>query len=390
MNSSFAKLTRRKLALISRGRMKREGLDAWIVFTREGSLDPLAREFGLETCTWRSAGILTRENETIAVVGSYDVKQVERFGIYDQVLGYGSEGASALLALLSSSKGFETVAVNESQDYGLADGLTAGMKRYLSRSMRGARFVSSEDLAIDLRGRLLPEEISKVRKAVRATEEILEEAQEHAIKVGRKDKDVFEYIQKKVAERGAGFSWHESMDPSLCVGTSDPQHSAYDNLMLRSGRTFRIDFGIKLDGYCSDLQRMYYFGTPPEKLKEDFQVARRANDAAIAKLSPESRGFEVDKAGRSVVTNGGFKDFKHGLGHALARTAHEIGPLLAPKWRNRYGHSMDKKLGTSIVFTIEPTVYSKFGGINLEQDVLLGEEGRVESLSVPQKEIITV
>jgi Xaa-Pro aminopeptidase len=370
--------------------MKKERIDAWLIFTREGAKDPLSKEFGLEACTWRSAGILTRENETIAIVGSYDVKQVERSGIYDQVIGYGSEGISLELSSISSKLGFSKIAINESSDYGLADGLTASMKRYLLKNMHGASFVSSEDLAIDLRGRLLPEETKKMRNAIKMTEEILDETQSHAMKIGKRDKDVFEYVQKITREYGAGLSWDESMDPSLCVGSIDPQHSGYDNVLLREGKFLRIDFGIKLDGYCSDLQRDYYFGTPPKELKNDFAIAREANDAAITKLSGNSLGFEVDRAGRSVVTRNGFQNFPHGLGHTLARTAHEIGPIFAPKWRRRYGHAMDKRIGTNICLTIEPTVYSKFGGINLEQDVLVNDEGRVEFLSFPQEEIISL
>jgi len=86
----------------------------------------------------------------------------------------------------------------------------------------------------------------------------------------------------------------------------------------------------------------------------------------------------------------GFKNFMHGLGHTLGTTAHEIGPILAPQWRNRYGRAMDKKLGKNIVFTIEPTIYSKFGGINLEQDILLDSDGFVRELSTPQREVISV
>jgi Xaa-Pro aminopeptidase len=388
--NAISSLTRKKLASISKARMRREGIDAWIVFTREGSVDPLANEFGLESCTWRSSGILTRDNETIAVVGNFDVKQVEKSEIYDQVLGYGSEGATEFLNSISRKKSLKKIAVNISDDFGLADGLSISMKRYLSQSIPNARLVSSEDLAIDLRARLLPEEMRKMRKAVKVTEEILDEAESHVIKVGKKDKDVFDYLQKEVAARNASFAWDKSMNPGLNVGTAEPQHSGYDNVSLGKRKLFKIDFGIKLDGYCSDLQRVYYFGSPPEKLKVDFKVARNANDVAITKISPRSKGYEVDKSGRDYLVRRGFADFKHALGHTIARTAHEIGPLLGPRWRNRYGHAMDKEIGTSIAFTIEPTVYSKFGGINLEQDVLVHDDGHVERLSVPQEEIIAL
>ena len=97
--------------------------------------------------------------------------------------------------------------------------------------------------------------------------------------------------------------------------------------------------------------------------------------------------FDVED---DVVLKDGFADYKHALGHAIARADHEIGPLLGPRWRNRYGHAMDKTIGRSIMFTIEPTIYSKYGGINLEQEVLVNEEGRVERISHPQEELMVV
>lgn len=384
-----SKLIKTKLESIAKNRMRKEDIDAWIIFTREGAPDPLANEFGLGSCAWRSAGIFTQDLKSIAIVGSFDSKQVEKCGLYDEVLSYGSEGAADLLASISKKEGLGKVALNFSDDFGVADGLTISMRKYLSKYIQ-SRFVSSEDLVIDLRARLLPEEVSKMRKAVQLTEGIFEEAQNKIIKEGVRDKEIFDYIQKLSIESGASFSWHESMDPSVCVGTHEPQHLAYNNVTFKKNQLLRIDFGINLDGYCSDLQRVYFSGSPPKKLKEDFATARRANEAAIKAITPNTTGYSIDKAGRDVVLKDGFADYKHALGHAIARADHEIGPLLGPRWRNRYGHAMDKTIGRSIMFTIEPTIYSKYGGINLEQEVLVNEEGRVERISHPQEELMVV
>ena len=389
LSASILRINKTKLQKIAKEGMKKEGIDAWIIFTREANEDPLADEVGLGAVTWRSAGIITPEGN-FAVVGSFDVKQTERTGIYDEVYGYGSEGPVDELRRLSRKLDLKTVAINESQDFPLADGLSAGLKKFLKKYIQHEKLVSSEDLVIDLRGRLLPEEILKVKAAVKKTEEILDDAQRHAIKEGALDREIFEYVQAKTREAGAGFSWPESMNPSLNVGTTPAQHSGYDNLRLKRGQMFRIDFGIRLDGYCSDLQRVYFVGPVPKKMNESFAVARNANDAAIRKLRPSVTGYDVDKAGRDVVLQNGFKDFAHGLGHTIARTAHEIGPALAPRWRNRYGHAMDKKIGRNIAFTIEPTINSEFGAINIEQDVLVDDKGSIVELSKPMTGPISV
>ena len=83
----------------------------------------------------------------------------------------------------------------------------------------------------------------------------------------------------------------------------------------------------------------------------------------------------------------GFSEYKHALGHVLGRSTHEIGPLLGPTWPNRYGKQGEKPVQKDMVFTIEPSVTSKFGTCNLEQDVLVTSNGYQE-LSKPQEAII--
>ena len=88
-----------------------------------------------------------------------------------------------------------------------------------------------------------------------------------------------------------------------------------------------------------------------------------------------------------MIVRRGFAEYKHALGHVLGRSTHEIGPLLGPRWPNRYGKQGEKPVQKDMVFTIEPSVTSKFGTCNLEQDVLVTSNGYQE-LSKPQDQII--
>ena len=96
---------------------------------------------------------------------------------------------------------------------------------------------------------------------------------------------------------------------------------------------------------------------------------------------------KVDQAGRSLIVKRRCPEYKHALGHVLGRSTHEIGPLLGPRWPNRYGKQGEKLVQKDMVFTIEPSVTSKFGTCNLEQDVLVNSGG-YEELSKAQEEII--
>src|SRR6266849_1586316 len=168
-------------------------------------------------------------------------------------------------------------------------------------------------------------------------------------------------------------------------------HIGYHNTTIRNGDFVKLDFGVSYDGYCSDIQRVYLVGQEsiPKGVTRMFKTAREANDAALSVLKPGVAGYLVDQAGRSLITKRGYPEYKHALGHVLGRSTHEIGPLLGPRWPNRYGKQGEKLVQKDMIFTIEPSVTSRFGTCNLEQDVLVTSSGYRE-LSVPQTKIIQV
>ena len=127
----------------------------------------------------------------------------------------------------------------------------------------------------------------------------------------------------------------------------------------------------------------------PSEVKKTFQTARDANDAALSILKPGVPGFKVDGIARRLIVKRGYPEYKHALGHVLGRSTHEIGPLLGPRWPNRYGKEGEKPVQKDMVFTIEPSVEGKYGTCNLEQDVIVMDDGYRE-MSKSQQEIIRV
>ncbi len=82
-------VTREKLEQVAPILAERQ-VDAWLTFTRENSLTPdpaLALIAGLDV-TWHSAFLFTRGGERIALVGRYDVENVQAIGGYSEVIGY--------------------------------------------------------------------------------------------------------------------------------------------------------------------------------------------------------------------------------------------------------------------------------------------------------------
>ncbi|HEY4657680.1 MAG TPA: M24 family metallopeptidase [Candidatus Bathyarchaeia archaeon] len=382
---------RKKLRFVQQT-MKEHEIDAWITFTREGNEDPLAQDLRFSDLTWRSAAIIQQDGTKTAIVGNLDVEAVKQKKFYDEVHGYASEGAAPKLRQFISKTKPRKIAVNTSYDHGTADGLTTGMEEYLKAALKGykRRFVSGEDLIIALRARLIPEEVELVTKSIGECEKIYDTI-EDIIRPGRKDKQIHDHVHRLLDEKDLAPAWAQDHCPSVIVGSSPAGHVGYHNDTIRNGDFVRLDFGVSYQGYCSDIQRNYYVGSGniPRGVTRMFETARSANAAALQLLRPGIPGYKVDQAARRHITKRGYSEYKHALGHVLGRSTHEIGPLLGPKWPSRYGKQVEKPVQKDMVFTIEPSVTTRHGTCNLEQDVLVTPSGYRE-LSTPQNDLIRV
>ena len=129
-------------------------------------------------------------------------------------------------------------------------------------------------------------------------------------------------------------------------------HSAASARDDPAGPVIRIDAGVDDDGYKTDIQRLAYVlrpgetEAPPRRSRRRSTTVRAANRAAAAALKPGATGTAVDTAARRVITDADYEEFKHATGHPIGFYTHDIGPLLAPAWPDRYG-----KLGGYVIET---------------------------------------
>lgn len=129
-----------------------------------------------------------------------------------------------------------------------------------------------------------------------------------------------------------------------------------------------LDFGVVVDGYCSDMTRTVHIGKALPGEREVYDAVLEAQEAGVAKIAPGVTASEVDEAARSVLRQAGLdKYFSHSTGHGVGLEIHE-GPRLAAK--------QTQVLQQGMVVTVEPGVYmpGKFG-VRIEDMVLVTATG---------------
>jgi Xaa-Pro aminopeptidase len=200
------------------------------------------------------------------------------------------------------------------------------------------------------------------------------------IRTGMTAREVGVLFQAEADAAGVRTAWPRHHCPTVTVGPSAPVgHVGPGDETIVPGSVVHVDFGIVRDGYCSDLQRLWYVagkdGSLPEPVRHAHATIVEAIEMAAQKLTPGTPGWEVDRDVRDLIVRRGFPEYGHALGHHLGRAVHDGGGVLGPRWE-RYGREPYEPVRQGSVFTLEPSIYvPEHGVIALEEDVVVEENG---------------
>lgn len=387
------KLTREKVA--QAGEILHEmGVDLWLTFVRESSMMPdpaLELILGLEV-TWRSIFLISRSKRHTAIVGHYDAQNIRQLGVYQEIVGYHHGLRQHLIAALEQYDPAR-IAINFSENDVAADGLTLGNYRtllsYLESTPYGERLESAERIIAALRGRKTSQEIDRIRQAVTTTERLFDEVEEFAAP-GMTQRQIADFVHQRMDDAGLGYAWDQAHNPIVTCGPESPfGHAIPGDVPLERGHTLHLDLGVKQNGYCSDLQRMWYVldegeEQAPADVQSAFDTVLAAVRAGESTLQVGVPGWQVDAAARQTIVDAGYPEYMHAFGHLLGRSAHDGAAVLAPRWE-RYAGISELPVEPGNVFTLElHVVIPRRGIMSLEEDVLVTEQG-VEYLSSPQR-----
>jgi Xaa-Pro aminopeptidase len=157
-------------------------------------------------------------------------------------------------------------------------------------------------------------------------------------------------------------------------------HGVASAAKLPSAGFVVLDYGIVLDGYCSDMTRTVHLGKAPVEARSLYVAVLDAQLAAISAVRPGATAGEVDKAARQELRRAKLdRFFTHSTGHGVGLEIHELPRLAA---RN------DAILRPGMVITVEPGVYLPGKcGVRIEDMLLVTERG-YEVLTPVSKELI--
>jgi len=206
-------------------------------------------------------------------------------------------------------------------------------------------------------------EVEKIRQAAAVAGTSLKKVLPQ-IKAGMTEKHVAALLDFEMKKAGA----EPSFETNVSFGANSAMaHHRPSMQKLKKVDTILIDWGAKLDGYCSDITRCFAVGKVNKFYAKVYKAVLDAQTAAINTLKAGIKAADADTLAKGIIKQENLPPYGHGLGHGLGIDIHEAPAV---------SESSTANLQSGNVITVEPGVYldNKFG-IRIEDDVVITEHG---------------
>ena len=241
---------------------------------------------------------------------------------------------------------------------------------YLALEKGGAKLVNVDEQLAQAMMVKSDWELSNIEKACEIAEDAYNELLPE-IKEGMTETEVAALLEYKMRQKGAqGLAFPTIV--AFGAHAAVPHHET-GLTKLKFGDEILIDFGCRVEGYCSDITRTCLFGDDGkhEEFKKAYASVLKAHEKAKAEIVAGMTGKEADAIARnSLIADGYGELFTHSLGHGIGLNVHEA-PGVSPRG--------ETKLENGMVFSDEPGVYQAGEyGIRIEDTVTL-KDGKIKS-----------
>lgn len=198
------------------------------------------------------------------------------------------------------------------------------------------------------------------------------------LKTGVSEKEIANEMEQFIKSKNTDISF----SPLVAFGKNAaiPHHKSGNN-KLKSNTIVLLDFGVKVNNYCSDMSRTVFVGIATTEFKRIHQTVLEAQTKAIKSIKANMKASRIDKVARDYIVKQGYPNIIHSVGHGIGIEVHE-SPHLSPNSKDVIKQGM--------VFSVEPGIYiPSYGGVRIEDLVLVTYNGP-ELISHANRNIIEI
>jgi len=206
--------------------------------------------------------------------------------------------------------------------------------------------------------------IANLTKAAKITKNIFARTKKE-IKPGASESEIAQKIERAIKRKGL----KRSFRTIVASGPNGAKpHAKLTGRRIRKNDLVVVDFGVIMNGYCSDMTRTVIVGKGIPKLRKLYLAVKIAQKTAMRKARAGIKISDLVSGINNYMRKKGFGAYiLHSLGHGLGLKIHE-----APKLSEKNNALLKK----GMVVTIEPGLYMRdVGGVRIEDAALITEKG---------------
>ncbi|UCB46018.1 MAG: aminopeptidase P family protein [Spirochaetota bacterium] len=258
-----------------------------------------------------------------------------------------------------------TVKEFESENVLIDDQMWASFVIMLRSVMKSGEVELASTVMKNLRMQKSSQEINYLERAG----SIADRAFESIIKLpitGMTELELSKALEDAMIEQGAEKASFELL-VSSGSNSAIPHHRA-GNKKIEPGDVVVLDFGCKVEGYCSDTTRTIVCKEASPEVREIYEIVKNAQKKAVQAVMTGVSAQDIDRVARGEIAEAGYGEyFIHRTGHGIGLDVHEE-PYITE------GNGAPLEEGMS--FSVEPGIYlpGKFG-VRVEDIVVATSKG---------------
>ncbi len=200
---------------------------------------------------------------------------------------------------------------------------------------------------------LSPEQIDGIRKSARVSVSIMDEL-DTFIKEGVTTGEIDDLVAKRTKQAGGICAdlGYEGFPKNCCVSVNNVVcHGIPDDRVIKNGDILNVDITTILDGYYSDMSRMYMIGDVKDNARKLVQVTKECMLKGIDIVKPYMPVGEIGNVINDIADENGYGVVRALCGHGVGLNFHN-DPMVNHFRTNK----KTMILVPGMVFTVEPMI----------------------------------